>query len=292
MTAMDKAEILAFRGAVGALSLLRYGAAERCLRLLAGLVGPVGGLRRRVVDEQLAAAWPALDPAARRRLRNAVFDHLGRTAAEVFLADPAALAAQVRIEPGFDALDEALAGGRGAIAVTGHLGNFELGGRILAARYPLLDVVKPQRNPGFEQVLEDMRRRHGIATVPMDHALRPVLAHLRSGGLVSLLVDQDAGSSGLALDFLGRPASTWAGAARIALKAGCPVVPVAIVREERGHVFHIGPALDPPPSTGDVDGDTRAHMQAINDRLGAWVRRHPEQWFWVHRRWKGARRGR
>ncbi len=153
-------------------------------------------------------------------------------------------------------------------------------------------MVKPQRNPAFERVLQDMRRRHGIATVPMDHALRPVLAHLRGGGLVSLLVDQDAGASGLTLDFLGRPASTWAGAARIALKVGCPVVPVAILRQGDGHVFHIGPAIDPPTATGDRERDVRTCMQAINDRLGAWVREHPEQWFWVHRRWKGAAAGR
>ncbi len=283
---------MAFRGTLGALSLVDYRVAENCLRALARLAGPVGGMRRRVVDEQLAAALPELCPSARGRLRNAVYDHLGRTAAEVFLADPADLAARVRIEPGYAALDQALAAGRGAIAVTGHLGNFELGGRILAARYRLLDVVKPQRNPAFERVLQDMRRRHGIATVPMDHALRPVLAHLRGGGLVSLLVDQDAGASGLTLDFLGRPASTWAGAARIALKVGCPVVPVAILRQGDGHVFHIGPAIDPPTATGDRERDVRTCMQAINDRLGAWVREHPEQWFWVHRRWKGAAAGR
>ena len=287
----DGIEHLAFRAALGGLRLLPYGAAEGCLRGVARLVGPVGGMRRKVVDAQLAAVYPGLPPRRRRALRAAIYDHLGRTAAEVFCARPDRLANLVRIEPGWESLDRALAGGRGAIVVTGHLGNFELGGRILAARYRLLDVVKPQRNPAFEQDLQRMRNRHGIATVPMDRAGRAVLAHLRGGGLVSLLVDQDAGAQGLRLDFLGRPASTWPGAARIALRTGCPVVPVAILRQGSGHVFHIGEAITAEAATSGPE-EVAALMRRISAGVEDFIRACPEQWFWVHRRWKGANEAR
>ena len=283
----DGIEHLAFRVAVGGLRRLPYPAAEACLRGAARLVGPLGGLRRRVVDDQLRSVYPELPSTARRALRAAVYDHLGRTAAEVFCAEPRRLADQVRIEPGWGALDRALADGRGAIVVTGHLGNFELGGRLLAARYPLLDVVKPQRNRAFERDLQRLRNRHGIATVPMDRAGRAVLAHLRRGGLVSLLVDQDAGAQGLGLDFLGRPASTWPGAARLALRTGCPVVPVAILRRADGHVFHIGEAIGVEAQRADPQ-QVAALMRRISDGVESFVRACPEQWFWVHRRWKGA----
>jgi KDO2-lipid IV(A) lauroyltransferase len=280
-------EHVAFRLAVGGLRRLPYSAAERLLRTAAQLLGPVGGLRRGVVDRQLAWVYPQLEPDRRRALRRAVYDHLGRTAAEVFCADPDRLLASVRIEPGWEVLDRALAAGRGAIVVTAHLGNFELGGRVLAARYPLLDVVKPQRNRAFDRDIETLRNRHGIATVPMDRAGRAVLAQLRRGGLVSLLIDQDAGAAGLRLDFLGRPASTWSGAARFALHVGCPVVPVAIVREGRGHVFHVGDPIAVPQARAEPQR-VRELMQRIAGAVEDFVRAYPGQWFWVHRRWKGA----
>ncbi|MFO7608199.1 MAG: lysophospholipid acyltransferase family protein [Candidatus Krumholzibacteriia bacterium] len=283
----DRIEHLAFRTSLGLLRRLPYPAAEALLRQAARLAGPVAGLRRGVVDDQLAAVYPGLDRGRRRALRDAVYDHLGRTAAEVFCADPRRLAAAVRVEPSWQVLDEAMAAGRGVIVATGHLGNFELGGRVLAARYPLLDVVKPQRNPAFDRDLDALRNRHGIATVPSGRAGRAVLAHLRRGGMVSLLVDQDAGAAGLRLDFLGRPASTWPGAARFALRRGCPVVPVAIVREGAGHVLRVGQAIAVAPGPADPVR-VAALMRRISAGVEAFVGRHPEQWFWVHRRWKGA----
>lgn len=283
----ETTEHLFFRGGVGLLRRLPYPVAEGILRRAAHLAGPVCGLRRGVVDAQLAAILPQLPDARRRALRNAVYDHLGRTAAEVFCADPERLAATVTVEPGWEVLDAAMAAGRGVIVAAGHLGNFELGGRVLASRYPLLDVVKPQRNAAFERDVDALRNRHGIATVPVDRAGRAVLSHLRRGGMVSLLVDQDAGAAGVRLDFLGQPASTWPGAARFALRTGCPVVPVAIVRRRGGHVLQVGEPIATGPAVAGPD-PVAALMRRISDGVEAGVRRHPAQWFWVHRRWKGA----
>jgi len=285
---MDRLEYLGFRLGLGLLRGLTPAAATR---LLAGVPRGLGfwsGLRRKQVIQQISLVLPGLAADERDELADAVYRHLARTVAEVYCADPGELAATVRVDPGWQVVDRALAAGRGAIVATAHLGNFELGGRVLAARHSLLDVVKPQRNRLFEEHLERMRHRHGIATVTMDRAAPAVLEQLRCGGLVSLLVDQDAGAAGLPLDFLGQPASTWPGAARFALRTGCPVIPMAITRQvDGGHLLKIGEVIEVAqvPATAPLVHDL---MTRISEAVEAFIRDCPEQWFWVHRRWKGA----
>jgi KDO2-lipid IV(A) lauroyltransferase len=255
---------------------------------LAWLAGDVARLRRRVVDRQIAACYPELDRGGRARLARSVYRHLACTLVEA-LQGPGREPA-VAVEPGWRALDEALAGGRGAIVASAHLGNFELGGRVLARRYRLLDVVKPLRNRRVDDWLQAQRHAHGIATVPVDGAAAAVLAHLRGGGLVSLLLDQDAGAAGVRIPFLGREASAWSGAARFSLQTGCPVVPMGILRQPDGaHVLHVGTALHPSGRAADEAG-IRDYTAAISAEVEVIVRRDPAQWFWVHRRWKEAER--
>jgi KDO2-lipid IV(A) lauroyltransferase len=152
----------------------------------------------------------------------------------------------------------------------------------------LLDVVKPQRNVLFDRYLARLRHEHGIGTVPAHEAARRVLAHLRTGGLVSLLVDQDAGKAGVRGNFLGRPASLWSGAARFSLLTGCPVVPMAILRRTgETHELRVGTALQP-SAAGAEPGEVRRFTLQISRAVEVFVRQQPDQWFWVHRRWKGA----
>ena len=109
-----------------------------------------------------------------------------------------------------------------------------------------------------------------------------------NGPLMTLLVDQDAGKSGLRTDFLGRPASTWPGAARMSLRTGCPVVALAIVREEGGsHELRFGRTLEPDDFRDGPD-PVRDYTAAISGAVETFIRERPDQWFWVHRRWKGA----
>ena len=245
-------------------------------------------MRREVVRTQLGAVFPELSAAELAGLTVKVYDNLGLTAAEVLFAEPEALFQTVDISPGWDVLDRALARGRGAIAATGHIGNFELGGRVLARRFPLLDVVKVRRNAPFYRFLQEQRLRFGIRTVPTERSGRAVLAHLRSGGLVTLLMDQDAGKTGFVTDFLGLPASTWPGAARISIRTGCPVIPVAILRnDDRTHTLHIGEALEP-QGLSDRESDIKEFTGRISAAVERFILNRPEQWFWVHRRWKGA----
>jgi len=255
---------------------------------VAWLAGEALRLRRGVVDRQLAACFPELGAAERRQLARDVYRHLGRTLVEVLRGphrEPA-----VQVVPGWAAVDEALGAGRGAIVASAHLGNFELGGRVLARRYRLLDVVKPLRNRRVDQWLQEQRRAHGILTVPVDGAAPAVLTHLRGGGLVSLVLDQDAGAAGVRIPFLGREASAWAGAARFSLQTGCPVIPMGILRQRDGsHVLHVGQPLLPAGRAGDEAG-VRDYTAAISAAVERFVRHDPAQWFWVHRRWKEAER--
>lgn len=284
----NRAEYVVFRGAVGSLARMPDRWSDWLCRRAGWLAGPILGIRRQVVHRQMASVYTQRSAPEIRQLSAQVYDHLGRTLAEVFCSDPERLRAQVDVVPGWAALDEAMAAGRGVLAVTVHLGNFELGGRILAQRYRVLDVVKPMRNPHFDSYLQRSRANHGIATVPMTAAGKTVLAHLRGGGLVTLFVDQDAGRDGVRTDFLGLPASTWPGAARLALRTGCPVVPLAIVRNPDGrHVLHIGESLAAGEEAASEEG-IAAFTARITAAVESFIRERPEQWFWVHRRWKGA----
>lgn len=284
----DRCEYALFLCLVGVLRLLPYRAAERLLRLAGAVAARCGWWRADTARAQLAAAFPAWPPARLQATLAAHYDHLARTAAEVFRADPRTLRQRVEVPGGWGPLEAALAEGRGVILAAGHLGNFELCGRVIAARCDLLDVVKPQRNPLFDRHLDRLRARHGIRTVPMDLAGKAVLRHLRRGQVVALLLDQDAGARGVATEFLGRPASTWPGAARLSLRTGCPVLPVCLVRHQGGrHALHFGSVLYPPP-TAATSADIQAYTQRITDALAAFLCAHPEQWFWVHRRWKGG----
>lgn len=286
-------EYALLRGLVAGLGWLPGPAACSLMERIGRAGGVVLRRRRSIVRRQLAAVFPRLDRRQRDRLAGEVFAHLGRTAGEVFGADEARLLMAAEVEPGWEGLDRALEAGRGAIAVTGHIGNFELGGALLARRYRVLDVVKTQRNPLFDGYMERRRRARGIRTVPMQDSARSVLAHLRGGGLVTLLVDQDAGAAGETVDFLGRPASTWTGAARIALRTGCPVVPVAMLRAAPDrHVLRIREALLPPARVERIEAvQVLEFTRRIADAVAEFVREEPRQWFWVHRRWKSAEQG-
>lgn len=258
------------------------------MRQAAKLTGTGLGVRRRVVTEQLTEVFPGLSLRELAGMAGKVYDHLGLTVAETLFADPVVLAESVTVKPGWEVLDQALSNGRGAIAVTGHIGNFELGGRVLAQRFPLLDVVKTQRNAPFDRFLQEQRLRFGIRTVPVERSGRAVLAHLRAGGLLTLLVDQDAGKTGFVTDFLGLPASVWPGAARISIRTGCPVIPLAILRnDDNTHTLHIAEPLAPRGLT-DSEEDIRKFTGLISRAVERFIWDRPEQWFWVHRRWKGA----
>ena len=245
--------------------------------------------RREVVLAQLRWAFPDRDDASRRELAERVYEQLGTSLLEFMtLGDlgPERIRDRVRLE-GLEHLERFRAAGRGVLLTTGHFGNWELMGAALAAYgYPLGVVARSQSNPLVDALQNDVRRRAGMTVIKAAGSIRQLVRSLRDGGRVAMLPDVNAGDDGVFVPFLGRTASTPRGLAYFAWKLGCPIVPMYCVRQPDGtHVGHVTEPIEPDPQqdeTTAVQDLTRRHTE----RLEAFVRRHPDHWFWVHRRWK------
>ncbi|NJD19368.1 MAG: lysophospholipid acyltransferase family protein [Gemmatimonadetes bacterium] len=279
-----------FRLVTGLLSALP----ERVALALGASLGRMGGsvlrIRRADVDRHLALAFPERNAAWRRRVARASYAHLGREAVSTFRVTsrgPAEVAARTTMV-GFDAFQAAVAEGKGVILVTGHVGNWELGGAAFSARgLPVDAVAKGMANPLFGSYLEASRRRVGVRLVDLSQAPREALRSLRSGHVLGLIADQNAREQGIFVPFFGREAATFRGPALFALRTGAPIFLGVSLRQPgvparyRVTVEHIG--ITP---AGDLEEDVRALTAAHTAALAPAERQAPEQHFWQHRRWK------
>jgi KDO2-lipid IV(A) lauroyltransferase len=246
--------------------------------------------RRQVALDNLALVYgDTLPPAARATLARRSFEHLGMTAMEccrLFFGPADRLLTRVRGR-GTEYLGEAMARGRGIFFLTGHFGNWEL----LAATHGLAGfglsvVVRPLDNPYLDSVIARARQRSGLRAISKREAVQGVREALARGECIGILLDQDAGRDGVFVPFLGRPASTSRALAVLALKTRAPVVPAFIHRlPDGGHELVLDPEI-PLAITGDLDHDIDVNTARFTEAIERHVRAHPEQWFWVHRRWK------
>jgi len=289
------AEYYALRGAVAALDRLSMRRAGRIGEWLGALGYRPFGIRRAVVERQVRAALPALDEAEVRRIAFESYENLGRTAIETALL-PTRSREQVlgmfsRVE-GWDVVERAMALGRGILFVTGHLGNWELAGSLVAAKgVPLEAVARRMQNPLFDRYLTRTRQSIGMSVIHDADAVRRVPRAMREQHAVAFLVDQ--GAVGLAstwVPFFGRLAKTPRGPAVFALRLGAPVIFGAALRQPDGR-YMIGFEEVQAESTGDRDADVDRIVAAYTATLERWIRRAPEQYFWHHRRWKHQRPG-
>jgi KDO2-lipid IV(A) lauroyltransferase len=289
-TLAHRAEFAALRGTVGALSRMPW---ERASAIGAriGLLGyrPLG-IRRGVVERQIADSFPELGEREVRQLARGAYESLGRTSVEAAilptLGREGLLGLVDRVD-GWEEVEQALALGRGLILVAGHLGNWELGGAYIAARgVPIDAIARGQGNPLFDEYITETRTRLGMTIVHDAEAVRRTPRSIKSGRAVAFLMDQ--GVRGLAstfVPFFGRLAKTPRGPAVFALRLQVPVVFVAPLREANAR-FRMVFERVPVTETGDRDHDVDAIVASYTRVLETWVRRHPEQYFWHHRRWK------
>jgi len=294
-TFAHRAEYAALRSAVAAMERLSFARAG----VLGERIGRLGywplGIRRAVVERQLTAAFPERDPDDIERITRATYANLGRTSVETAIL-PAYSAAEIvnlfEDVQGWGIVEQRLARGKGLIVVTGHLGNWELGGAYLAARgVPIDAVARHMANPLFDRYLTSTRQRIGMSVVHDDEAVRRVPRSLRSGRAVAFLVDQ--GAVGLAstwVPFFGRYAKTPRGPAVFALRLDAPIVFGAAVRRPSGRYQLSFEAIDVTP-TGDREADVDRIVAEYTLTLERWIRRTPEQYLWHHRRWKHQRPG-
>jgi KDO2-lipid IV(A) lauroyltransferase len=248
-------------------------------------------IRRRVVEQNLAATLgQTTEPRELRRIARDVYRQLGRTLIEWARNDRLTAGEMAELVTFYDVehAEQALALGRGALLVTAHFGNWELMGAAWCARgHTLSFVAKPQRNPLVDRYLNRSRQRVAAGLVLTGGlGLREILRRLRQGESIGILSDQDAGPSGVFLDFLGRTASVQPGAALFAIRTGAPIVQAYDVRDEHGrHHVHFQPPLFPDTQAEESQEIERLLREVVSG-LERMVRRHPDHWYWVHRRWK------
>jgi Kdo2-lipid IVA lauroyltransferase/acyltransferase len=275
------------RGLIRALLWLPYRwRVPLCGWVISRIIAPVAGYCRRV-RQNLRLVLPELPEADVNRIARAVPDNVGRTVIEIYSGPE--FIAHATGHPltggGVVALEEAHRAGRPVILVTGHFGNYDASRAALIARgYRVGALYMPMANRYFND--HYVRAISGIGTplFPRGRAgLADMVRHLRSGGMLGMLVDQHMGH-GEELTFFGRPALTALSAADLALKYDALLVPTYAVRQKDGLSFDI--IVEPPIPHGTPEAMT----QALNDSLEALVRQHLDQWFWIHRRWKGPRR--
>ncbi len=244
--------------------------------------------RRLALRNIAAAPYPwSREP---RRVARANFRHLGRVLTE-FAHLPALsreeLVARFSFE-GLDHLERAEAGGRGVLLLTGHLGNWELmAAACVAGGRPLSVVAKAMENPLSDAVINGIRTAAGLTVIPHRGAALPVLRALRRGEAVGILLDQNAlRREAVFVPFLGRPAATTYALAALVRRSGAPVLPVACWREGRNrHVIRIAPPLEI-DLTDDPARDLLTNTARFTAALENMVSSRPDQWFWVHNRWK------
>jgi Kdo2-lipid IVA lauroyltransferase/acyltransferase len=242
---------------------------------------------RRFAITHVGLAFPELDRRARENLVRETFRHAGRSFAELALFEQIVRRPDyVRLE-GVEALDAALAQGRGAIAVTGHVGNWELLAAWAAAiGYPITVVVRRVNDLRFHSLIVRFRASAGVEILVRDSPafVAGVSDALRRGRVVAMLIDQDTRGAGVFVPFFGRPAHTPPGAAVLALRARVPVVTVFIERRpEGGHVVRVASVPNETRRGRDGVRDLTARLTAA---IEAQIRRRPPEWVWWHERWR------
>lgn len=228
-------------------------------------------------------------PHQLRSLSIRVFENLGKILFEVAWSlglRTHQFSRYFRIE-GIQHIRDAYEKGNGVLVLTAHFGNWELLTIISAMLgYPLSIVFRPLDSKPLNQFIIAFRSRFGGHMIPKKKSMRHVLRRLNQGDMVGLLMDQNVTwQEGVFVDFFGHRACTNKGLALLALRTEAPVIPVFLIREDSGFVGKFLPEL-PLIRTGDRTKDLEANTEQYNQVIESVVRQYPDQWFWVHQRWK------
>ena len=286
----NRAGELLVRAAVAVWRVLPERAALASGDLLGRLAHLLARRHRRLAQQNIVRALPGryAGPAL-RALTRANFAHYGRSLVEFARLGQYAASGMLRKVPftGEQHLRDAVAGGRGYIMLTAHLGNFELMGGALAAHG--LKFVAPARGadaPALERLLQSVRASAGVRMIDKDEAGRALLAALGRNEGIAILIDVNAGHKGIFVPLFGRLASTYTVVAELAKRTGCAVLPVLSHREPDGtHVVDVEAPLPWLHATDGLD-EIAANTAQYNRVYEKYIARYPEQWFWAHNRWK------
>ncbi len=249
------------------------------------------GRLRRVGVRNLELALPELPFDERNRILRGVYIHLGWQLVEfcrMTRYTPENTHGWMRTE-GLDNYLAAQARGKGVLVLTGHLGAWELSSFYHSLMgYPMGMVIRRLDNRRLDEFVNGIRCLHGNRVLDKGDFARGLLTAMRTGQTVGILMDTNmTPPQGVFVEFFGKPACTASGLARVALKTGAAVLPGFMMWEaaERRYVLHFGPPLVF-EQTGDEETDIIAATQQCASVTETWIRRYPDQWLWIHRRWK------
>jgi Kdo2-lipid IVA lauroyltransferase/acyltransferase len=244
---------------------------------------------RRLAVKNLEAAFPLRTEAECRAIARGMFSHFGRLLTVLLKFStmrPEEMLACVEFE-GEERVIAAHAEGRGVLLFTGHFGFWEINALVHALEMkPMAVLARPLDNPLLNGLLESVRRRTGNSVIYRRGAIRRVLRALAANQAVALLIDQHIQTAdAVYVDFFNRPAATTSALAALALRTGAPVVPVFALPQPGGRFRMVYEHAVAPPGTDHPDA-IRAFTQRCTDVLEMYVRRYPDLWLWMHRRWR------
>lgn len=248
------------------------------------------GKTRKLTLTHLRMAYPEKTDGELRDLSRRNFSMLGKNAGEILRSARIRNLAQLEeilVTHGLEHFQQAQEKGRGVIFLTCHLGAFDLQVTNMAMRGLNPNIIgTPLKDKRLNDLLWNYRNLHGAIAIARGKETFRMLKVLKSGGSVALLIDQDTKVKTVFVDFYGIPASTPVGATVLAMKTGAAIIPTYIYLGEDGmQHMHLLPEM-PMRVTGDEDEDVRYNTQVLTNFIEEKIREHPEQWVWMHERWK------
>jgi Kdo2-lipid IVA lauroyltransferase/acyltransferase len=249
--------------------------------------------QRLIAAYNLRRAFPEKSDDEIVRISREVYRNLGIVSAEFF--DIPRITKEntgglVEAE-GLEHCRKALEKGRGVLFFTAHFGNWELAAAAVSLLVKPIGVIyRPLDSAFLDHIVLGVRSATGNIPIPKERAMRPMLRHLKQNGILGILIDQNvAWYEGVFVEYFGRPACTTDGLALLALHTGAPVLPGFMVRLPDGRYrLVLGPEVEV-IDTGDHEADRIANTQRFTKIIEEFVRRYPEQWLWIHQRWKTQR---
>ncbi len=272
------------------LRLLPRLTAIRLMRLIAPLVFQLDKSgRQRTIRHLTLAFGGEKSPAEIHLLAHRVYRHFATVLADTMRL-PVILRQGINTlitTSGMHHLDQALAAGRGVLMITGHFGNWELLGAWLAHNgYPLRVVGAPLENPGLDKIVVEMRNQAGYTNIARGESTRDIVRSLRQGSAIGMLIDQDTKVHGTFVRFFGQLAHTPTGPVLLAKKFGSPIVPIFMhLLDDFSYRIECGPPVTL-ENSGDEKRDLIVNTQKCSDAYEEVIRRFPEQWAWMHKRWR------
>jgi KDO2-lipid IV(A) lauroyltransferase len=276
---------------------MRYSKTKRQMKaaifwgnLIGTLAYVVDGPHRRIVRRNLQLAFPEWPREKNRQTTKRVFQHLGAALVEICqlaTSSKSEVVDRVRLV-GAERWRQALENRQGLIIVSAHLGNWEFGMQFAACfmQKPVLGIAKRIRFKPLNRWLHHLRTRFGTSIISQKGALPEVRQTLRRGGIVGLLVDQSRRRESVDVIFFGHRVPATPAAAFLGIRCKSPILPIFCIREASGQLtIHVKQPIKTKWS-GDLRSDVQVNTQLITDAVESMIRKYPEQWFWVHKRWK------